>query len=302
MQKIRALFIDIDGTLLDSRQRITPAVRDALLAFQKAGGVVVLSSARPYAGMRSYGEALGLASYGGYYAAFSGGQLIDAATLSEISAQAFSPEDAAFIVQTIRQLEQKTQQAALDGLSVTPLTLEKAWQIHDLVNKTSLNLMTYQGETLIVQRLEPYAAAEMLVNQLKLEVRPDFTAALDFAPVKFLVSGDPALIGALCPQVKALLPRCEVAVSDPFFMEITPPGVHKGRALETLAARLDIPVEAIAAIGDSENDLPMIQRAGVRVAMANAPEPVRQAADFVTRSNDEDGVAWFIHSFVLTSF
>ncbi|HIZ58714.1 MAG TPA: Cof-type HAD-IIB family hydrolase [Candidatus Faecalibacterium gallistercoris] len=297
MQKIHALFIDIDGTLLDSRQRITPAVHDALLAFQKAGGVVVLSSARPYAGMRQYGEALHLAQYGGYYAAFNGGQLVDAATLSAIFAQAFSPEDAALVVQAVHQLEQETQQAALEGSSGGPLTLEKAWQIHDLIDKTSLNLMTYQGDRLIVQRLEPYAAAEMLVNQLQLQVRPDFAAALEVAPVKFLVSGDPALIRTLYPRLKERLPGCEVVVSDPFFVEITPPGVHKGQALETIAARLGIPIEAIAAIGDSENDLPMIRRAGLGVAMANAPESVRQAADFVTRSNDEDGVAYFLDSF-----
>ena len=296
MPAVRALFLDIDGTLLDSHQRITPAVRSALLAFQKAGGVVVLSSARPYAGMQQYGEELCLAQYGGFYAAFNGGQLVDAATLEETNAQPFSAQDAGAVVAAAEAIERTAQQDALAGLPAGPLTVEAAWAVHDLMVGHSLNLMTYRKDTLIMKRLEAYAAAEALVNHLKPSLRPDFPAALDFAPVKFLISGAPGFLRQVLPDFQARLPHLEIVLSDPFFIEVTPPGIHKGRALEAIAARLHISLAETAAIGDSANDLPMLTRAGVGVAMGNAPEAVKQAADVITKTNDEDGVAYFLSS------
>ena len=113
MPAVRALFLDIDGTLLNSHQRITPAVRAALLAFQQKGGVVILSSARPYIGMQPYGEELELARYGGWYTVFNGGQMVNAATLETVNTAAFTPEEARAVVEAVAE----TEEAALAGLS-----------------------------------------------------------------------------------------------------------------------------------------------------------------------------------------
>lgn len=74
-------------------------------------------------------------------------------------------------------------------------------------------------------------------------------------------------------------------------MEFTKAGVSKAKGLSFLCKHLDIPIDQTIACGDSENDLDILKAAGLGVAMANAPEDIRQKADDVTKSNDEHGVA-----------
>jgi len=87
--------------------------------------------------------------------------------------------------------------------------------------------------------------------------------------------------------------------SEPFFLEILPPGVDKAKCLQSLALRLGIRREEVMACGDGFNDVGMIQYAGLGVAMANAQQVVKDKADFVTLSNEEDGVAAAVERFVL---
>ena len=79
--------------------------------------------------------------------------------------------------------------------------------------------------------------------------------------------------------------------SEPFFLELVPNGIDKAQSLRALLAHLGETTEQMVCIGDGYNDLSMIELAGMGVAMANAQEPVRKAANYVTLSNDEDGVA-----------
>lgn len=85
--------------------------------------------------------------------------------------------------------------------------------------------------------------------------------------------------------------RISVYRSEPYFLELVPPGIDKARSLAVLLERLGLTREEMVAMGDGYNDLSMIRFAGMGVAMANAQEPVRKAADYITLSNDEDGVA-----------
>lgn len=85
--------------------------------------------------------------------------------------------------------------------------------------------------------------------------------------------------------------RISVYRSEPYFLELVPLGIDKARSLAVLLERLGLTREEMVAMGDGYNDLSMIRFAGMGVAMANAQEPVRKAADYITLSNDEDGVA-----------
>jgi len=90
-----------------------------------------------------------------------------------------------------------------------------------------------------------------------------------------------------------------IATSKSTILEVTALGVDKGRALCFLAAHLGIDRREIMAIGDGRNDLEMIKYAGIGVAMANAHPDLKEAASFVTYSNEEDGVAWALEQFIL---
>jgi Cof subfamily protein (haloacid dehalogenase superfamily) len=109
----------------------------------------------------------------------------------------------------------------------------------------------------------------------------------------------------LAAHARTLYQRYEGKVSFnfylPHFVEIVHDNVTKKDALENLAKKSNIIREEILAIGDNLNDLEMIEYAGLGVAMGNAPKIVKEAADFVTRSNDEDGVRYVLEKFILNS-
>lgn len=102
------------------------------------------------------------------------------------------------------------------------------------------------------------------------------------------------------PRVKvALGSRFSVYRSEPFFLEILPKGIDKAASLERLLAHIGMTREQMIACGDGYNDLTMIQYAGLGVAMENAVLPVRKAADFITYSNNDDGVAHVVEKFMM---
>ena len=88
-------------------------------------------------------------------------------------------------------------------------------------------------------------------------------------------------------------------LSSPEVLELVPPGVDKGAGLAAAAKLLGIPREEVIAVGDGENDIPMLRWAGLGAAMGNAPDDVKAAADIVIPSCDEDGVAWLIDRYLL---
>lgn len=91
----------------------------------------------------------------------------------------------------------------------------------------------------------------------------------------------------------------EVTNSHPSNIEVNPKGVNKANAIEVIANRLGIKMEEVMAIGDSLNDIKMIKRCGIGIAMGNAQQKVKKLADFVTDTNDNDGVAKAIHKYAL---
>ena len=109
----------------------------------------------------------------------------------------------------------------------------------------------------------------------------------------------------------AKLARCEGAVrekvgeqafvvrSQPYYLDITPPGFDKGTFVETLSQRLAIPLDAIAALGDMDNDVAMFRKAGMSIAMGNASPEVKGQADYITTANTDDGFAAAIEQYVL---
>ena len=106
--------------------------------------------------------------------------------------------------------------------------------------------------------------------------------------------------GAPKPKAKAAMGKnFSVYRSDPFFLEILPKGIDKAQSLERLLEVLGLTREQMIACGDGYNDLTMIKYAGLGVAMENAVLPVRNAADYITASNNDDGVGLVVEKFML---
>ena len=127
---------------------------------------------------------------------------------------------------------------------------------------------------------------------------PRFLDTINFPVPKCLIVGDPEPLAALEQKMRQDLEgQMNVFRSEPFFLELVPQGIDKAKSLAVLLEEIHLKREEMIAVGDGFNDLSMIRFAGLGVAMANAQEVVKQEADYITLSNEEDGVAAVVDRF-----
>jgi len=118
--------------------------------------------------------------------------------------------------------------------------------------------------------------------------------------LKVMMIDEPEILDKAITRIpQEVKEKYTVLKSAPYFLEILDKRVTKGTGVKSLAEVLNIQPEEVMAIGDQENDIAMLEYAGVGVAMENAIDAAKEAANFVTRSNLEDGVAYAIEKFAL---
>ncbi len=263
------IVLDLDGTLTNRDKEVTERTRQVLLEAQRQGKRIVLASGRPTYGVLPLAELLKLDQYGGYILSFNGGFIMDCST-REVIFQKFLPR-------------------------------EVNRQVIELAIKEQEDLLTYQDQYLITNHPESsYVQLESRVSHLMVRKPENLADYVDFAVPKFLMAEDGRYLALVEGRVKAALGKqFSIYRSDPFFLEILPRGIDKAQCLEYLLDYIGMKREQMIACGDGYNDQSMIRFAGLGVAMANAVLPVRKVADYVTFSNDEDGVAHVVEKFLL---
>ena len=263
------IVLDLDGTLTNRDKVITPRTKAALMRAQEAGKIVVLASGRPTAGVRPLAEELDLARFGSYILSYNGGMITNC----------------------------RTGEAVFSSL----LPVESNRKIIGLAKEYRVDILTYEGGEIITNNAEcPYAGKESAINHLPLRQVEDMEEYVDFPVPKFLMLDDGDYLATVEPRVKAAMGRdFSVYRSAPYFLEILPKGIDKAKSLERLLETLGMSREEMIACGDGYNDLTMIQFAGLGVAMENGVLPVRKAADYITASNNADGVGLVVEKFML---
>lgn len=263
---IKAIFLDLDGTLNNDAKQITPRTGEALMLVQKRGVRLVLASARPAPGLYKERDALELGAFGGVLMSYNGGRIADAAT-GEVLFETAMDRDAAKAV--LRKLE---------SLPVAPI-LDDGRQFY--VTDRSGYKVDYECKN----------------NRMTCREVGNLADFLPFAPVKILMSADPEEISLLQQQIAAMLPpELTVVQTAPFYLEVIPACVNKGQGVLDTCRALGIDPADTVAFGDAQNDIPMLKAAGIGVAMGNAAAAVRAAADAVTASNNEDGIALWLEN------
>ncbi|GLS46347.1 Cof-type HAD-IIB family hydrolase [Methylobacterium brachythecii] len=262
---IALVVSDVDGTLVTTDKRLTPASVDAVRRLEAAGIGFTIASSRPPVGFRSLVAPLNLRLPIG---AFNGGTVVgpDLVPLS----QASIPERAA------RHAVENLLRAEIDVW----VFAEGAWNLRDpAASYTDLERRTLGIEPRVVADLGSLlGAAQKIVG----------------------VSSDAeGLARAESSLSEALGGEANVGRSQAYYLDVTPPGVSKGSFVLDLSRRLGIAPERIATIGDAANDRAMFAVSGLAIAMGNAQPDVQAAATAVTTSNDEDGFARAIERFVL---
>ena len=160
--------------------------------------------------------------------------------------------------------------------------------------------MSY-SDTAIFSAKEPgrYTLLESRINDMEVIVSEDFPSVLPPSVNKLLLPGEPEVLEALMPHLKETYHGLlSIYRSEPFFLEIMPQNIDKAASLQKLLNSLGMTADEMICCGDGYNDVSMIEYAGLGVAMGNAQPAVKDSADFVTRTNDEDGILHVINLFM----
>ena len=268
--KYKLLVLDVDGTLLNDEREISKRTLAALLKVQQMGVRIVLASGRPTYGLMPLAKTLELGNYGGFVLSYNGCQIIKAQNGEILFERRINPE-------MLPYLEKKAR-------------------------KNGFAIFTYHDGTLIAARPDnEYIKNEALLNNLKIIREDEFSTAIDFAPCKCMLVSDKekALIGLEQHWEKRLAGTLDAFRSEPYFLEVVPCGVNKANTLGALLEHLGVTREEVIAVGDGVCDVTMLQLAGMGVAMGHSQDSVKVCADYVTASNEEDGVALAVEKLIL---
>ncbi len=267
--KYKLLVLDLDGTLTNNKKEITPRTLESLLKLQASGVQLVLASGRPTYGITPLAEQLQMSRFGGYILSFNGGKIIQVQGMETIFEQV--------------------------------LPLELVPSLHAAASGAGAVILTYENEFILTEQPDDkYVGHEVFLTKMSTKRVDDFSAAITFNPDKCLIVGEPDSLVPLADSLNGQFGELMSAYrSEPFFLEVVPRGIDKALSLQRLFEHVGCTAEDIVAVGDGFNDLTMIQLAGFGVAMANAQDVVKDAADYVTLSNEEDGVAELVDQFLL---
>lgn len=261
MKNRYCIALDLDGTLLDSQKKISERNLSALFQAQEEGSRLVIASGRCVQGIQRIADQLKLSQYGGFLLAYNGG------ILQECSTGKILHEDT--------------------------LPEEKIPYLYECGQREGLCNVSYiDGQVVTEQPDNPYVKYLSNANGLPIRQVECFLDAIHKPLNKCLIVGEPEKLQVLEVEMKEHLgSEMNVTRSEPFLLELLPPGVDKASCLAELLEYLQFSRDQLVAFGDGFNDRSMISYAGVGVAMGNAQDVVKSVADIIAPTNDESGVA-----------
>jgi Cof subfamily protein (haloacid dehalogenase superfamily) len=257
MTRIALVVSDVDGTLLTKDKVLTEAAKAAVRRLHEAGIGFTIVSSRPTLGMRFLIEPLQITLPIG---AFNGSSIVD-------------PQ--------LKPIEQHL------------IPLPAVQRCLEVLNQFGVDIWLFTNDLWLTRN----GNGEYVPHE-KRAIRADPTIVENFAPY---LSAACKIVGASSDP--ALLQRCEAAMqkalgaeatavrSQSYYLDITPPGCDKGTFVQAMAKRLGVATDAVATIGDMQNDLAMFRKSGLSFAMGNATDDVKKVATHVTTSNENEGFA-----------
>jgi hypothetical protein len=271
MKKIRLIALDVDGTLLDDRKELPAANREALQEAAARGVLVAISSGRMTPTIEPVAERLGIDCI---VVAYNGGKVLG---------------------------------PRRDGRPVIahrPVPASVSDELIEFSRRHNHLLNFYHEDRLYAEdgeRRRRFMEIYSTRTGARYVIASDLTRFRGVEPTKLILLADPAERDALHDELRERYgARAFITKSDPEYLEIMAPGVDKGAGLEQLAAHYGVTREEILAVGDADNDIGMLQTAGVGVAVANARPQVKAAARHVTAAtNNEAAVAEAVRRWAL---
>lgn len=268
MPQFKLIAVDLDDTLLNDSLEISPRTGQALRRAAERGVVVTIATGRMYRSALPIAVKLGI------------------------------------------EVPIITYQGALVKNSATgevlvdlPVPLKLAHDVLAVGYRAGVHMNVYLNDTLYVDSITPEGKGYANLAMVEMSVVGNLLDFLKKDPAKVLYITEPALLAGLKEELTAAFGnRLYITKSKPNYLEILHPLATKKHALGVLARRFGIAPEEIMACGDSYNDLDMLEFAGLGIAMGNAPEDIKKKADYVTDTNNNDGVAKAIEKYLLGGF
>lgn len=264
----KMIFSDMDGTLLKSETEISQKNVDKVIQAVRMGTEFVICTGRGVYGVERFLDQLKLMGRDGYVICQNGAAVYDLRDMRLAIQHNFTADVLRPVVETARKL----------GVAV----------------------YLYDDRTFMAEKMTEEVEAYCRVMHTDMRILPD---GLEYEGryTKCLLSGPTEKLERLKLEVApAIDGQLNMFFSSPTYLEFVKKGVNKGKAMEETAAKAHVDLKEVIAIGDSENDLSMIQKAGLGIAVANAQDHVKAAADFVTQGTcREDAVAEVIDRFIL---
>lgn len=265
MTQIQLVALDMDGTLLNSQHEISPHNEAVLAELHRRGIKIVFATGKTRHSAVPIIEKLQLQTPGVYVQ----GLLI----------------------------------ANADGSIRYQRTLERplAEEVAQLATEFNCSMVAYAGNRIITDRRNEQTDVFIRYHEPVPEAYGSWAKAFDDTAVnKFIMVSTKERIDEIRPQLEAQINgRATIVQALDYMLEILPHGASKGDGVRRLLDDLNISAAQMLAIGDGENDVEMLQMAGIGVAMANGMPSAKAVADYITLSNDEDGVAVAIERFML---
>lgn len=262
------LALDLDGTVVEPRRPVRPAVVAAVERAMAAGVRVTIVTGRMYVGARPFARALGLS---GPIVCYQGAVIADA------QSGRFERE--------------------------VPLPGAVARKIYEVAAPFGYHVQFYRDDKFYVENDNEYARLYARTSGTDAIVVPSLLEAFaQYDSTKVNIVTEPARAAEACELMQRTVGgEAYVTRSNPEFVEMLSPSCNKGAAVRLIAERYGIPMERVVAIGDSYNDLPFLEAAGFAIAMGSAPDELKALADAVVGDVEHDGVAEAIERYVLAT-
>ncbi|WP_054741487.1 sugar-phosphatase [Cellulosilyticum ruminicola] len=263
----KLIAVDMDGTLLREDKTVSERTKQAIQMAHDQGVKVVLASGRPIEGLNRYLEELGLCTEEDYVLSYNGSIVQNVGTREVIA------------------------KSALKGTDLMKL--------YKLSKELGVNIHAFSKDGCITPKMNEYSQLEGRINGIPVHEVDYDTISEEEDIVKIMLIDPVEVLEEVIKKLPEILyDEYTIVRSAPYFLEFLNKKSGKAVGVKALSEHLGIKREEVICIGDAGNDLDMIEYAGLGVAMGNAFDEVKKVADYITDSNEEDGVAKVIEKFI----
>lgn len=266
--KYKMIVTDLDDTLLNAEGKISKENKNSIIDAQEKGVKFVLASGRATFAMKHLAKELELDRFGSYLLSYNGALITEANTFKEVFSQTLDKND--------------------------------IHELYDFSRRNKAQIITYIGDDIVSEDESEYINVELDILKMKFKKVDDFKGYINTSSPKCIILEEPSYLKEVEKKlIEEFGHKYTIAISKPFFLEVTKKGVDKGETLLKLAEKLGIDIKEVIAVGDSYNDFSMLEKAGVAVAVANAKPEIKEIADFISTSHENHALKTVIDKYIV---